>query len=132
MTCCAVHLDLSGGRLAYVNAGAPMPLVLPAATRLQSLEHPSLVLGTDADYAYEATTIDLPPDFRVVLYTDGVADACNAAGEPYGHERLKSVLLERSSFGRPSEMIGIVTRSFQEHLAGHPHDDDVLVMVLGR
>jgi serine phosphatase RsbU (regulator of sigma subunit) len=132
VACCAVTLNLTAGRLSYVNAGTAMPLLLPAATRLQTLEHPSLILGTDAEYSYDTTTVDLPPDFRLVLYTDGLVDSCNAGGEPFGEERLKTVLLDPTSFGTPNEMVATVVRAFNEHLAGNPHDDDALIMVIGR
>ena len=132
VACCAVRLDLTAGRLSYVNAGTAMPLLLPAATRLQTLEHPSLILGTDAEYSYDTTTVDLPPDFRLVLYTDGLVDSCNAGGEPFGEERLKTVLLDPTAFGSPNEMVATVIRAFNEHLAGNPHDDDALIMVIGR
>ncbi len=132
VACCAVLVDPTAGRLVYVNAGTSMPLLLPAATRMQSLEHASLILGADGGYNYDATTIDLPPDFRLVLYTDGLTDAVSASGEPFGEERLKTVLLDRDAFGSASDMAGTIVRAFNEHLAGHPHDDDALIIVVGR
>ncbi|MFQ5490436.1 MAG: SpoIIE family protein phosphatase [Phycisphaerae bacterium] len=132
IACCCAHVDLSAGRLTYVNAAAPMPLLIPAATRLQVLDHPSLILGTDAAYNYEATTVDLPSDFRLVLHTDGLIDAANAGGEVFGTERLNNVLLDSKAFTSPAKMVQQITAAFQQYLAGQPHDDDALVMVLGR
>ncbi|MHC4066254.1 MAG: SpoIIE family protein phosphatase [Planctomycetota bacterium] len=128
--CCAAHIDIAAGRIHYVNAGGSIPLLLPAPTRMQSLDQPSLILGVDADYTYEATAVDLPPQFRLVLHTDGLLDCCNAAGEGFGDERFKNVLLERNAFAAPAEMVELVCKAFNEHLAGHPLADDALIMVV--
>jgi len=132
IACCAVHLDITAGRISYVNAGAPMPLLLPAATRLQTLDQPSLILGADAEFTYEVSTVDLPPQFRLVLYTDGLTDSANAAGAVLGDEGVKDVLLDRKAFDAPARMAGQLCDALQTHLAGHPQADDALVLVVGR
>lgn len=129
--CCVVHIDVAAGRIHYVNAGGSIPLLIPAPARMQSLDQPALILGVDPDYDYEATAVDLPPQFRLVLHTDGLLDSCNAAGEGFGDERLKNVLLEREAFAAPAQMIELVCRAFSEHLAGHSQADDALIMVIG-
>jgi len=128
--CCACHIDITAGRLSYVNAGGSVPLLIPAPTRMQSLDQPSLILGTDPDYGYEATVVDLPPQFRLFLHTDGLLDDCNAGGEAFGENRLKNVLLDRKAFTTPAELVELVAATFAEHLAGHPRDDDALIMVV--
>ena len=132
IACCAVLIDVGAGRISYVNAGGPVPMLIPAATRLQSLDQPSLILGADPAFNYETATVDLPPRFRLVLHTDGLTDACNAAGDLFGEERLKDVLLDRDSFTAPADMTEIVARAFNEHLAGHPQEDDALILVIGQ
>jgi len=109
-----------------------VPLLLPAPTRMQSLDQPALILGVDADYAYDAAIVDLPAQFRLVLHTDGVPDSCNAAGEGFGDERLKRVLLDREAFAAPTAMVDLVCQAFTEHLAGHQQADDALIMVVGQ
>jgi len=132
VACCAVYLDIGASRLNYINAGAAMPLLLPAATRLQILDYPSLVLGTDTKYTYETTTVDLPTAFRLILHTDGLVESGNASGEGFGDDRLRDVLLDAASFTNPEQMVRIVTEALGKHTAGHNSDDDALVLVIGR
>ena len=131
IACCGVHIDITAGRLTYVNAGGSAPLLIPAATRMQSLDQPALILGTDREYVYEAAVVDLPPQFRLFLHTDGLTDGCNAGGDAFGENRLKNVLLDRKAFASPNEMLELVVAAFTEHLAGHPPDDDAMIMVIG-
>ncbi len=132
IACCAVHIDVAAGRMTYVNAGAPMPLLIPAATRMQSLDQPSLVLGADATFDYEASTVDLPPQFRLLLHTDGLIDSANASGQVFGEDGLKDVLLDREAFAAPAQMTDLVAKAFTNHLAGHPQADDALILVVGK
>lgn len=130
--CCVAYLDVGASRLSYINAGTSMPLLLPAATRLQVLDYPSLILGTDAEYTYETTTVDMPAVFRFIMHTDGLVESGNASGEGFGDDRLRSVLLEKRSFTDPETMVQIVAESLEKHTAGHKCDDDALVLVVGR
>ena len=45
-------------------------------------------LGIVADTGFASETVDLPKDCRVMLYTDGITEAMNGAGERSGQERF--------------------------------------------
>ena len=57
-------------------------------------------------------------------YTDGLVDASNSGGEPFGEEQMRNVLLEHKSYASPEEMVGTLCAASEEHLAGHPRDDE--------
>ena len=42
------------------------------------------------DFDYAPDTVDLAPGDLLVLYTDGISEAVNPAGEQYGRERLRA------------------------------------------
>lgn len=129
--CVVTGLDRSTGRITYVNAGGSPPLVMCGPARLVTLDHPSLLLGIDADFGYEVSTVDLPADFRLIAHTDGVTEAINAGGEAFGSQRLHEVLLEREAFATPPEVIDRIVGAMSDHAAGHVQDDDASLVVVG-
>lgn len=94
----AAFLHLKQGRLRASVAAHPPVLLrepggsqeLPALRRLESGGRP---LGVFSGSRYEAQTVDLAPGTLLLLYTDGVLEAGNAAGEEFGLTRLEQVLL---------------------------------------
>jgi len=93
-----LSVDARSGDLTYVNAGHNPPLLVHCQETL-SLAQPMLLtrsgmaLGVDPDTPYEQKVVHLEPGDFVVLYTDGVTDAENPAGKPFGMERLARKVL---------------------------------------
>ena len=86
-------VDLASGALEWASAGHGSPLVKRADGSVGFLEEiagPSL--GMIADAAYRTRTLTLAAGDGLVLYTDGVMEARNAAREFYGAERLAATL----------------------------------------
>ena len=132
LPCTFIGIDLSAGRLAYVNAGGMPPMLMVGPGRLITLDRPALVLGVDRDYAYETTQVNVPDVFRVVCHTDGLTEGANVAGEALGNQRLHETLLDRDSFTSAQDVLGKIHETWTTHIAGSQPDDDALVLVLGR
>jgi serine phosphatase RsbU (regulator of sigma subunit) len=132
LPCAYVGIDMATGKLVYINAGGPPPLLMVAPGRLVTMDQSSLVLGVDSDYLYEATRVDLPEAFRVVCHTDGLTEATNSAGEPLGDRRLHEVLLDRDTFASAGEVLTRVGSAWATHLSGAHPDDDALILVIAR
>jgi serine phosphatase RsbU (regulator of sigma subunit) len=68
-----------------------------------------------------------------LVFTDGVTDARNAAGEAFGTERLKRFMADSTLRGLTSEQ---ATRELAAEVArfqgNHPAFDDVTFLLLGR
>jgi sigma-B regulation protein RsbU (phosphoserine phosphatase) len=132
VTCTLLAVDVTAGRIAYINAGGLPPLLLAGPGRLITLDQSALLLGIDAEYSYDTATVDLPPSFRLVCYSDGLTNASNASGDTYGEQRLHELLLDRDSFTEPAALVQKVTDAVSTHLAGHGRDDDATLLVLSR
>lgn len=65
----------------------------------------------------------------VLLYTDGVTEATNAAGEMYGERRLIQAL-SRHATRSPDEIVASLMREVQEYM--RQQDDDLTLVVLRR
>jgi sigma-B regulation protein RsbU (phosphoserine phosphatase) len=98
-------LDLTSGDLVYCNAGHPPPLLLnpKPRNRVQTLVRTGMALGVVETESWEQATIQINRGALLTLYSDGVTDATNEAGIPFGVERLESVL--RGCLGRPAQEV---------------------------
>lgn len=132
VTCSLVLLDVASAQVTYINAGGMPPLLLTGPGRLVTLDQPSLLLGIDEGYPYEATTVDVPQQFKLICHTDGLVDSVNAAGEGFGEQRLHEVLLEHEAFSAPAAIIGLLGDAMESHLSGNPLLDDALIFVLSK
>ena len=83
-------LDFERGVIRYVNAGHDHPFIVRPDGSLEDLVAGGTVLGLLESSRYEEAEAPLRPGDRLVLYSDGVTDRENAAGHPFGVERLKA------------------------------------------
>jgi phosphoserine phosphatase RsbU/P len=88
------HLDGPERRLRYVSAGHNPPFVIHADGSHDRLREGGLVLGVFTNQTFKSDAIRLRTGDRMVLFTDGVTEACNAEDEEFGEERLLNVLQE--------------------------------------
>ncbi len=119
------------GRLKYVNGGHPRPYRIDAQGAVSPFgEVTGSILGIlDVDeYAEREETLGV--DERLVLYTDGVTEAVNPAGEFFGCERFSKLLssLAREPVDRLSEQVIGKICDFQ----GPRHHDDATMLALER
>ena len=86
-------LDLTNGVMVCVNAGHEYPAVCgdDGVFRILRDRH-GLLVGTMENAKYRDYEITMAPGNKIFVYTDGVPDACNAAGERYGMNRLEAAL----------------------------------------
>src|SRR4249920_3425498 len=75
------------GSLTYCNAGHNAPLLV-TRSGIRRLETGGVVLGLFDTASYEEETLKLEPGDLIVLFSDGVTEAMNAADEEYTDDRL--------------------------------------------
>ena len=127
-------LDPQKHTFTYINAGHNPPVVLlpkEDATDISFLNKTGSLVGLFEDSTWETKTIEIQPGAQIVLYTDGIPEAQNDAGEFYGNERLITVLRDG---------INASAKSFQENilkdvkifLNSAPRLDDITLIVVAR
>ncbi|MEV4640007.1 PP2C family protein-serine/threonine phosphatase [Actinoplanes sp. NPDC049548] len=129
-TAILAELDLDTGVLRYLNAGHPPPLVLRAGKVVETLTAGRRTpLGIeDPRSTYGETR--LTPGDRLLLYTDGVTEARNTAGEQFGVQRLADSVEHHANDGLPlPETLRRLSHTVLEHQAGPPADDLTLLLV---
>ena len=90
VTCFLAILDTKTGVLTYANAGHNPPLIKRGGRGFYLPVAHGTVLGCGKFAHYEDETIKLSKEDILVLYTDGITEARNKAGEFFGTKRLLS------------------------------------------
>ncbi|HZF09189.1 MAG TPA: PP2C family protein-serine/threonine phosphatase [Thermoanaerobaculia bacterium] len=123
-------LDPGTGRLEYVSAGHPFPLLRRADGRIEELGEGGLPLGIREPLPYRPGETTLEPGDLLVLYTDGLAEATRPRdGEAFGYERLQQLV---GGGGEPQLLHDGILTAFDGHVAGEPLLDDLTLVVVAR
>ena len=83
VTAAYVYLNSESGELRYSAAAHP-PLLLVRDGRVTQIEENGLMLAAFDFASYSTAVHKLETDDRIVMYTDGVVEASNAAGDFFG------------------------------------------------
>lgn len=122
-------LDASNKTLAYTNAGHNPPLLMNADGRARFIEHGGLPLGMFRSPRYYEYYLPIDTGQTIVLYTDGVTEALNAAGEEYGRDRMEQVVREgRNASAR--ELIDLLYRDILRWTDGRGSHDDMTFFII--
>lgn len=124
-------LDVETGRFTYSNAGHNPPILVHADGSTDLLDKGGLVLGMMKGVAFEEETIQMHPDDRIVMYTDGVTEAMDADEEEYGEERLLQAIQEHDALS--AEALGNeIVSQVQSFGAGDQQQDDITLVIIKR
>ncbi len=122
-------LDHGTGSLRFCNAGHNHPLLFRSDGTLVKLKEGGLPLGIQPDAPYECGSLDVQPGETLVLYTDGITEAANAAGDEFGEQRLE-VVLRRHLAEPPERLADRLMDSIREFVGNSRFRDDLTLVVL--
>jgi sigma-B regulation protein RsbU (phosphoserine phosphatase) len=127
---CGIY-EPGSGKLTYASAGHPAAVLVRGGKASLLPTEPDLAAGIMAGIAAQSQSVQLEPNDLVVLYTDGVTEAFNAAGDLFGDARLLEALAQQS--GRDAiETTTALLKSVREHADAHPQSDDIAILTLRR
>jgi sigma-B regulation protein RsbU (phosphoserine phosphatase) len=128
-------LDMRTRHMSFARAGHEPTIVCSRGQRSPALYTPEGIalglVGTEMFDVIEEKTVDLNETDLVVLYTDGVVEAMNEAGDEYGQERFHNVI-QCGADGRASEFIDALLADIQDFTHGIPQHDDITIVTLRR
>jgi sigma-B regulation protein RsbU (phosphoserine phosphatase) len=118
------------GSVELCNAGHPPPIVRRRGGigTIQPGGYPLGLIGTGS---YATESLRLEPGESLLLYTDGITEARNKAGEEYGPERLGTVLLSREN-GSACDLAAACVDDHRVFADSGPAQDDRTLLVLRR
>ncbi len=114
--------------LSYVNGGHNPPLLFRGADVIR-LEEGGPVVGLFPPASYTQASIGLLPGDTLVMFTDGVSEAMNSAGDEWGEESLIAAVFDCRSLG-PSDIITRLIEGADRFAAGTPQHDDMTLVVV--
>lgn len=123
-------LELSTGKLVFLSAGHPRPLLLRGGRCVGEIAcDTSLPIGL-GDVAALSAEVVLEPGDRVLFYTDGVVEARSDDGEEFGVDRLGDLATRAASAEEtPAETARRLIHSVLAHEAGKLRDDATLLIL---
>jgi len=133
MTCFAAILDAEASEVRFVSCGHTSPYLVrrtDKAVELHALVGRGNPLGAGVPAAPRLLQRSIQAGDLLVWYTDGVIEAQDPAGTPFGDRRLQQ-MLRRLDHTRvsPAAVHDVVQASVAAHRAGHPLADDETVVV---
>jgi sigma-B regulation protein RsbU (phosphoserine phosphatase) len=128
ITCFYSELDVVTRRLTFTNAGHNSPMLVGRNGQCIRLDEGGRVIGAFQDSTFTQREIQLCEGDKLLLFTDGVTEARNAAGDEFGEHRLYGCL--RSYAGRNAAELRTLILDEVTHFCGGNFDDDATLMVL--
>jgi sigma-B regulation protein RsbU (phosphoserine phosphatase) len=126
-----VRYDPNSGAAEYLNGGHNEGVLLRASGAVEFLKPTGLPIGLFPKREYEVHGFTMEPGDLLLLYSDGVPDACRAGGDEFGMERMIEEL--RAFAALPaSEIAERLLASIDEFVQGAPQFDDITMMVVKR
>jgi len=121
---------VDGSRLQVASAAMP-PLLLRRATSdmVEEILLPGVPLGTLGGATYPVRELAVAPGDVVLLVTDGVVEAVDADGEPFGYERVRA-FLRRHTAATAEAVVDALVAEVTAFICGRPLTDDLTVVAL--
>lgn len=129
MTLAFTIFDLEKGTIRHTNAGHLYPYLLREGQKPRGIEVPSLPLGVRSTISTHTAEVDLQEGDAIVYLSDGIVEAQDEHGEPFGFDQLEA-LLSRSVDRSPSTIRDQILEAVARHCGTRPADDDRTVMIL--
>jgi sigma-B regulation protein RsbU (phosphoserine phosphatase) len=122
-------LDAASGQMQYVCAGHPFPLLRRADGAVVELGEGGFPLGLRESVEAPMHAVDLARGDVLVIYSDGLPEARNLSGEPFGYQRVAA---EVGTGGEAAEVHARLLRALDRFRGEEPLVDDVSLVVLSR
>jgi sigma-B regulation protein RsbU (phosphoserine phosphatase) len=121
--------DTASGHLNYVNAGHNSPVLRRSNGKTERLESSGLPLGITPEATFSSALAVLQPGDTLVLFTDGVVEAFNSAGEEFSDARWVDVIRSMPSLSA-QETLRQLMKSVENFVGATRQSDDITCLVL--
>jgi serine phosphatase RsbU (regulator of sigma subunit)/CBS domain-containing protein len=132
MTALIAVIDLDERKISYANAGHNYPyLFRDSSSSLIKLDNTGgFPLGFDSGSVYDEAVVDFHHNDRLLLYTDGIVEACNRDNEEFGYDRLETFLQEKLS-NHPATVRQELVETVLVFSGADGFEDDVTILIIG-
>jgi serine phosphatase RsbU (regulator of sigma subunit) len=127
MTLFCGFLNPTSGRLDYLSAGHPYPMLRRSDSSIVELGEGCLPLGIRDNVSPTPGTVDLEPGDLLLMYTDGIPEAVNQTGAAFGFDRLRDLLVPGGTVAEVHDRVLRSLAAFGGEI--NPADDCSLVVI---
>jgi sigma-B regulation protein RsbU (phosphoserine phosphatase) len=126
-------LDPRTGKLRMINAGHPPATITRGGgiIELQDVNHNGFAIGMVEEAQYHEMEFELATGDAVVMFTDGLSEQVNAAGEIYGSDRIEREIKKYADKGVEAIGKGVIA-DLRIHSERVPQADDLCLVCFGR
>ena len=117
------------GRLEYINAGHPSPILLRKDHVEEAFTEGSFPVGLVPEAEFTTSALQLEPDDTLVLFSDGVTEAMDPEEDLYGVGRLRATLQGKTQLPL-DEIQKTVLESVENFARGARQADDLTILVV--
>ena len=117
------------GQLTYCNAGHNPPLLLGEGG-VRRLDKGGTILGLFDDATFEEECVRLRPGDTLIVFSDGISEALNGAGEEFGDVRILDCVSAIPPWTDPRIVIDTLFSRVREFTVGEPQSDDMTTLVV--
>jgi serine phosphatase RsbU (regulator of sigma subunit)/anti-sigma regulatory factor (Ser/Thr protein kinase) len=128
VTCLALVIDLDTGKTQFANAGHNLPYVRRGDAVIR-IEARGMPLGLMSDSVYDEIDTEILPEDIVLIYSDGITEQHDVAGEMFGFERTEALVGEATSGDDLIDRSVAVLTTFSD---GNEQEDDITLVTLHR
>lgn len=128
--CCAcfIEIDMVKNKLKVWNGGLPELLIhrknQGIITWVKS-SHPPLGILGPAKFDNSIEIVDIKPDDRIYVYSDGIIESENKNQELFGQERLEKCFIDNND---PDRLFDEIMESVSTFCSGNPQSDDITII----
>lgn len=125
-------LSLDTGKVVFANAGHNLPILIRNEPKqIEILETTGMALGVLEGIHISDMSKSLNPSDCLIFYTDGITESFSPEGEMFGENRLREIILDRSSESA-HHLLQSIDQAVQEFISGLPSSDDVTLLTVRR
>ena len=122
---------LSDASLTYISAGHEQAFAIHQDGRLEALQATGPAIGLFADTTHKIGRTHIQPGEILFTYTDGLVDARDPAGEPYGIQRLRELLSGLSTVETSAaDLLNQASKAVNQHRQDAEQFDDTTILVM--
>ena len=122
-------LNLKTGEVNYVDGGHECPLIVHGGKKVEVFEKVTgLPICVDPDFPYEQFSFQLQPGDSIILYSDGLEDAKNPAGERRTIQPSIDILESLDAGANPLQVTAKLLEAVNDYIDTADQFDDVTIL----
>jgi len=123
------EIDYEGGMLNYINAGHNPPRIITKGKKVIDLPAGGLSLGFFPDRSYEEDKAKLNKGDILLLFTDGVSERTNLAGEEFGEGKLVNLIKKNQKLDA-QKLLDLIFDETEEFASQSAQEDDMTLVIV--